>query len=437
MKATAIYVPETPEDASRFFRGISELKAAGSDVSVSFAGQDDSGLEKYFGAGGAEELLKMATGYSGREMFRATVSYERFSDLREVSKPDLLSVAGGGTTLGELKMAAGDQGMFLPFDQDIFDEDTTVAELVNGGAVSRWEGRYGALRESILSVGIVTPSGDMIHSGSRSVKDVAGYEVTGFVLGSGGRCGMIHSVTFRLLPRPGDVRYITCTGDDAVLEAVADRIFRKAAPASIEIYHGAAELMAGVGTGGKPLLLSEIHLPASGGETLEGPIAEILSGDDVSSLHGFSGDEAKKSFTSKVREHFGGARLLASLVVDLKPQEIPGKAPSNTGEDHLSWTGYFPMRGHFVWEVDERDRQYHLPRGIEDAIAGNLAPGARVRFELINIENGCFRRMRLPLESMSCSNPDLFREVTDGEVISEISEKIYRLFDPERIVLVG
>ena len=148
-------------------------------------------------------------------------------------------------------------------------------------------------------------------------------------------------------------------------------------------------------------------------------------------------DEAKKRFTSKVREHFGGTRLLASLAVDLKPQEIPGKDPSNTGGDHLSWTGHFPMRGYFVWEASEQDGHHHLPRGIEASIAGDLAPGARVRFESIDLENGRFLRRRLPLGALSCSDPDLFREVTEGEVISEISEKIYRLFDPERIVLVG
>ena len=105
MKATAIYVPETPEDASRFFRGISELKAAGSDVSVSFSGQEHPVPEKYFGAGGAEELLKMAADSTKRETFRALISYERFSALREVSKPDLLAIAGGGASLGDLKKA--------------------------------------------------------------------------------------------------------------------------------------------------------------------------------------------------------------------------------------------------------------------------------------------------------------------------------------------
>ena len=161
MKATAIYIPESPEDASRFFRGISELKAGGSDVSISFAGLEEKAAEKYSGSSGSEELLKIAADHRESERFHTVISFERFSEVKEVSKPDLLAVAGGGTTLGRLREAAACEGLFLPFDQDLFDETLTLAELVMSGAASRWENRYGSLRESILSLGIVTPSGEL------------------------------------------------------------------------------------------------------------------------------------------------------------------------------------------------------------------------------------------------------------------------------------
>ena len=57
------------------------------------------------------------------------------------------------------------------------------------------------LREYILSVELVTGAGERVRFGSRSVKDVAGYEVIGLLLGSGGRYGMITEATLRLIPK--------------------------------------------------------------------------------------------------------------------------------------------------------------------------------------------------------------------------------------------
>ena len=459
VKATAIYIPESPEQAAGFFRGITELKAGGSKVSISFAGSEERGPEEYSGDHGAAELLEMAADFGKSYSFHIVISHERFSEVKEVSKPDLLAVAGGGAALGSLRAAAAGEELFLPFDQDLFDENTTLARLVMNGAASRWEGGYGSLRESILSLGIVTPSGEIIHSGSHSVKDVAGYEITGFVSGAGGRCGMIHSITMRLLPRRGAVSFLVFSGDPVDLEPVARKIFRMAAPVSTEIYHGAAaKLMAGDRElGGKSLLISEIHLPAREVEKqLPAMAADAASERVVDPVEGYRGESAKSEFTFKIIKHFGEERLLASLLIDLKKVIYSGKtgvSPKNTvfqgaedyisrktvsqnENDYLSWTGYFPMRGHYIWAAEDQGNSYPFPRGIEESIRGNIAPGARVRFELLRMKDLTLSRRRLSPASLVCGDPDLFREVIDGEVISEISEKIYSLFDPERIMLV-
>ncbi len=458
MKATAIYIPESPEQAARFFSGITELKAGGSNVSVSFNGLDETGPDRYSGDQGVSELLKRAADYGEDKRFHVVISNERFSEIREVSKPDLLVVAGGGATLGGLREAAASEGLFLPFDQDLFDENTTLAQLVMNGAASRWESGYGGLRESILSLGIVTPSGDIIHSGSHSVKDVAGYEITGFVSGAGGRCGMIHSITMRLLPRPRTVSFLVFSGDPVELEPVAKNIFRMVAPVSTEIYHGdAAKLMAGDREiGGRSLLISEIHLPVQEMEKQLLVLAgDAASGRVVDHVHGYRGESGKSRFISKVTKHFGEERLLASLLIDLKKvvfsdktddfskktvfpdkdDHLSQKTVFLNKDDYLSWTGYFPMRGHYIWAVEDHGNSYPLPRGIEGSIRGNIAPGARVRFELLRMKDRTLLRRRLPVAFLAGSDPDLFREVTNGEVISGISEKIYSLFDPERIIL--
>jgi len=85
----------------------------------------------------------------------------------------------------------------------------------------------------VLSLELVTGAGEKVHFGSRSVKDVAGYEVIGLLLGGGGRYGMITEVTLRLIPKPaGSVKGSTGTaGSGRVIgkeggpyEALSERV---------------------------------------------------------------------------------------------------------------------------------------------------------------------------------------------------------------------
>jgi FAD/FMN-containing dehydrogenase len=101
---------------------------------------------------------------------------------------------------------------------------------------------YGGLREYILSVELVTGAGEIVHFGSRSVKDVAGYEVIGMLLGGGGRYGMITEVTLRLIPGQGnrDSRSVDPVGmdrsEEGPLKKIAVNIQKVFDPAGILIW---------------------------------------------------------------------------------------------------------------------------------------------------------------------------------------------------------
>ncbi|MEO8899168.1 MAG: hypothetical protein ABI352_08435 [Candidatus Dormibacter sp.] len=65
-------------------------------------------------------------------------------------------------------------------------------------------GRSVALGEishrALAGVAILTPRGELISAGGRTLKDVVGYDLAGLALGSGDRLGMIVSVALRLEP---------------------------------------------------------------------------------------------------------------------------------------------------------------------------------------------------------------------------------------------
>jgi FAD/FMN-containing dehydrogenase len=53
---------------------------------------------------------------------------------------------------------------------------------------------------ALAGVDLLTPRGELISAGGRTLKDVVGYDLAGLALGSGDRLGLIVSVTLRLEP---------------------------------------------------------------------------------------------------------------------------------------------------------------------------------------------------------------------------------------------
>jgi hypothetical protein len=162
----------------------------------------------------------------------------------EISSTDFLAVVDGGAKLADVRTEVEKAGLYLAFEPSFAPDDVTIAELVMNGEPGATDGRFGGLREHILSIELVTPGGKIIHTGSRSVKDVGGYEIAGFLLGAGGSCGMISSVTLRLLPSPAERIFFASTGDAGSLRRVAGSIHGRLRPSFLELFEsGAAHLI--------------------------------------------------------------------------------------------------------------------------------------------------------------------------------------------------
>lgn len=62
--------------------------------------------------------------------------------------------------------------------------------------------RYGNTRAQVLSLSVVTGSGEVLHCGAPVIKDNTGFSLKDLFIGSGGRLGVITSATLRLVPLP-------------------------------------------------------------------------------------------------------------------------------------------------------------------------------------------------------------------------------------------
>lgn len=229
MRRGNLYIPGGSDEAAALFRHLS----GGGPESVRGSVIIDSGA--FYSDGTGEE--------------GAIVSAAGMSSIEEVSAEDMLAVAGAGALVSDLKKAAEDRGLFFPAG-DICSHGITLGQLIDEGCVSDLRRLYGGLREYIMSMELVTAGGEVITSGSRSVKDVAGYDLIGFCFGSLGRCGLISRVVTRLLPSPRLREVIFYSGSVEGLGSVSLEINREAGPVCQYLFFDrAASMISGIHAG--------------------------------------------------------------------------------------------------------------------------------------------------------------------------------------------
>jgi glycolate oxidase FAD binding subunit len=155
--------------------------------------------------------------------------------------------------LEDLKTEAGEfvcsdrshSGCFLPLDPP-FSEKATLGGIVATNTTGPRRLLYGLPRDLVLGVRFVTPKGDIIGAGGKTVKNVSGYDVSKLMIGSLGSLGILCEMTLRLLPLPEKMETLLFSFDSfSEAGAFAGAILgTKLLPAAVEVANqGAFENM--------------------------------------------------------------------------------------------------------------------------------------------------------------------------------------------------
>ena len=132
------------------------------------------------------------------------VSLERMNRILEVSPDDLVARVEPGVVTGQLQAEVEKHGLFYPPDPNSLETCTiggNVAENAGGPRALK----YGVTREYVLGLVAVLPTGEIVRTGKRSIKGVAGYDLTALLVGSEGTLAIVTEATLKLLPRPRHV----------------------------------------------------------------------------------------------------------------------------------------------------------------------------------------------------------------------------------------
>src|SRR5947209_6060692 len=125
----------------------------------------------------------------------------RLDAVLEVSPADRLAVVQPGVVNKTLRDAVAGSGLFYPPDPSSYDWCTLGGNLsVNAGGLCCV--KYGVTTDYVLGLEVVLADGRVLRTGRRTVKGVAGYDLTRLFVGSEGTLGVITEATLALRPAP-------------------------------------------------------------------------------------------------------------------------------------------------------------------------------------------------------------------------------------------
>jgi glycolate oxidase len=132
------------------------------------------------------------------------ISLERMNAVLEVDELERLAVVQPGVVNDDLRARAAQHGLWYPPDPASSPWSTIGGNVAtNAGGVCCV--KYGVTRDYVLGMQVVTGTGELVRLGRRTAKGVAGYDLTGLLVGSEGTLGIVTEVTVRLRPlRPAE-----------------------------------------------------------------------------------------------------------------------------------------------------------------------------------------------------------------------------------------
>lgn len=129
------------------------------------------------------------------------LSLTRMNRILEIDRRGLFAVVQPGVINAALKAGAAEQGLWYAPDPASWEFSTIGGNLAtNAGGLCCV--KYGVTGDAAMGLEVVLADGSVVRTGGRTVKNVAGYDLTRLFVGSEGTLGVITEATLRLRPRP-------------------------------------------------------------------------------------------------------------------------------------------------------------------------------------------------------------------------------------------
>lgn len=161
--------------------------------------------------------------------------FKQMDRILEIDKENLTMTVQPGVITAHIIAAAEEIGLFYPPDPG----SMHISQI--GGNISENSGglrglKYGVTRDYVMGLEVVLPNGEIIQTGGKLAKDVAGYDLTRLFVGSEGTLGVVTEAILKLIPKPETKKTMLALFDDleTSAEAVSAIIANRIIPATLE-----------------------------------------------------------------------------------------------------------------------------------------------------------------------------------------------------------
>ena len=254
------------------------------------------------------------------------ISMERFNSILEIDERNLQVTTEPGVITEVLQDAVKEKGLFYPPDP------ASKGSCFIGGNISENSGgpkavKYGVVKDYVLNLEVVLPTGEIIWTGSNVLKNATGYNITQLIVGSEGTLGIVTKIVLRLLPHPKfDLLMLAPFNSLEKASEAVSAIFRAGiTPSAMELMEIdaitlaskicestaipitqdlAAHLIIEVDGNNLDVLMSEMEA-----------ISEVLSNYEVGELY-FADDAQQKNELWKIRRKANEAAVTAGYTIE-------------------------------------------------------------------------------------------------------------------------
>ncbi|MBC7328262.1 FAD-binding protein [bacterium] len=164
------------------------------------------------------------------------MSFEKMNKILEINGEDLYAVAQPGVITLDFQNEVEKKGLFYPPDPASAKASTLGGNIAeNAGGLRGF--KYGVTRDYVLSLKAISPQGEQLKLGAKTIKSVSGYDLVGLFCGSEGTLGIVYESTLKLLPLPeawSAMLLVFSTLDEAA-SAVSQIIAQGIVPSSLEL----------------------------------------------------------------------------------------------------------------------------------------------------------------------------------------------------------
>ena len=159
----------------------------------------------------------------------------KMDKILELDRANLTMLVQPGVTTLQVADAASTAGLFYPPDPGSMKISTIGGNVAENSGGLRGL-KYGVTRNYVMGLEVVLPSGEVLWTGNKCVKDVAGYSLKDLFIGSEGTLGIVTKVLLRLIPKPQAKKTMVASFAqmDRAAEAVSAIIAAQIIPCTLE-----------------------------------------------------------------------------------------------------------------------------------------------------------------------------------------------------------